>query len=949
MTNTITLLLPEKGRPLFAGKSLLERIQFNAQYNRYPESYFIKKEELHANVVALKALSNTLLTLNSQRIRKDKEVYALLIDFPLFLDATFVHNWENDKPWKKYPIESHIINCYEDLINGDSPSVAYSPSESGFANRIWEQFFLNTDTGVIIDIIQKSITSLENYLDNREDQEYSVLEKNIIQLKQTFSLSDTDVFTLYWTNTLFDSNLKHINKTWLQVLEMFQYNTQLFFNLIESCVGVENDTMLYRLTSKKPLVDLLLYYPLSINNKSYNILKENEQKNWETIWNNISTPILRNNLRVDFSLEHKTIIDNLIKSNHDDYIPLDSWSYLNGILDIWKAQLSVGNTKILFHGLKGCGKTSLSLSLLKSLGFNVYSPINYESDNLEMSCIFTNYLDKSALLLDGHKELLKEPTFFQRCRVNLIYTVDTLADVPKNILDNFDYIYDLSDIPFDNRLEFAKTLFDDTNLAIKIAQQLKTFGSIKKSSILVSNEADWKTIYPHVNIEKGKVGKYFQVFDHNSFKDIPMLAGYDKLYETFNNILDLFENPHKYEHFNAKIPKGFLIEGEPGTGKTLFVKHIAKKTQLPLIVANSPQMAKNMESIADVFNFARMSAPCILFFDEIDTLLINPDTMTGKDSSKQQLLNTMLSEIDGIKSLTGVLIVGTTNHYKQISPIALRSGRISEIVSVTVPSSQDRTEIWKSYLLSKPTVEIDYSNLAKISNGFSGADIAEAANQSALLAAYDNSSVIELKHINKACQIVNLGRPDHQLFIDPTELKKTAVHEVGHALMAIHHGLEINQVTIVPRQGALGITSILEKEGFYSFSKNDLKNKISIFLGGIVAEKVVFNDFESGGSSDLDFIYRIIYKSFSKMGFSESIGPIGSDVNNWSENRRIQIETESTDLVKFIFSETETVLTMYKELLIKYSEELLEHRSLSIEDIQHWTEEVRNLQNKKVS
>jgi len=937
MTNTIELLLPHKGRPLFGGKALLEKIQFNTQYNHYSESFFIKKEEIYANIMALKAMSKSLLVLNSLRINKDKEIYKLLIDFPLFLDGEFINDWENKKPWKKYPLEAYIINGYEEIINGNSPSTAYSPSESGYSNRIWEQFFIHSDTSCIIEIIQKSITLLENYLNHRPDDTISVLETNISHLQQAFSLVREDVFTLYWTNTLFDSNLEHINNTWIHILDIFQYNTQSFFNLIESCVGVADNTLLYRLTAKKPLTELYLYHPLSINNKPNDIIKENQQKNWYTIWHNIGTSVLNENIRVNFELEHKSIIDNLITFNSKAIIPLESWNYLNGILNIWKGQLSSGNTKILFHGLKGCGKTSLALSLLKSLNFNVYSPIDKDVNTLVMSCIFANYLPQAALLIDDYTEVLKDDKFLKHCKVNLIYNVDNIKNVPKNILDHFDYVYDLSEIPFETRLDYAKELFSNTNLAIKIAQQLKTFGSIQKASLLVNNEDDWKTIYPHVNIERHKVSNYITVMDQSQFKDIPVLAGYSNLYATFNNILDLFDNPDKYEHFKAKVPKGLLIEGQPGTGKTLFVKHIAKRANLPLIVANSPQLANNIEAISEVFNFARMSAPCILFFDEIDTLLINPDTLFGKDSNKQQLLNTMLSEIDGIKSLTGVLIVGTTNHYNQISPVALRSGRLSETVSIRVPSIIDRIDIWKSYLESKPTVEIDYKNLSKISNGFSGADIAEAANQAALLAAYSNSDVIDTTHLNKACEIITLGRPDNQLFIDPDVLKKTAVHEVGHALMALRYGVEVNRVTIVPRQGALGVTSMLEKEGFYNYSKTDLKNKISIFLGGIVAEQVIFGEFESGGSSDLRFIHKILYKSYSNLGFSSIIGPIASDIQKWSEDRKKQIEEESTALVNSVFKETEEFLKANKQQLEAFSEELLKQRSLSIEDIQHWS------------
>ena len=139
---------------------------------------------------------------------------------------------------------------------------------------------------------------------------------------------------------------------------------------------------------------------------------------------------------------------------------------------------------------------------------------------------------------------------------------------------------------------------------------------------------------------------------------------------------------------------------------------------------------------------------------------------------------------------------------------------------------------------------------------------------------------------------------------------------------------------------------MLEKEGFYSFSKQDLKNKVSIFLGGIIAEKVVFGDFESGGSGDLDFIYKTIYRSYAKLGFSDVIGPIGSEMDKWSENRKIAVEKESTDFVNLIFKETEILLTTYKQLLNAYADELLEHRSLSIEDINHWKESIDSIKNK---
>lgn len=935
MNKSINLLLEDCGRPLFKGKNILEKIIYSNSKN-INENNKIPTIEIKANIVALKILSNIIFEFKNHSINNNVEIYNLLKEFPLFLKSDFVKYWEETKPWKKYQIEFKNIIQYENIIESNQPSFAYMPNESKCVDEVLKYFFLNSDKDLIIKIIDESILSLEKYI-NKRDEDLSPLEINILKIKDLFELNNEDVNALYWTNILFNTNITHINKTWMFLLEFLNFKTKSFFNTIEDVLNLNKNEILNQLTVNKKLVNILLYKPISINDKSNDLIQNLNEVNWNNIWSNIGTNLLIDNIFVDFELENTTINEKFIKINNEITLNLDSWDYLNGILDIWKNQLMDGNKKILFFGLKGCGKKSLSLSLLKELNFNVYEPINEDPESVIRSLILSNNLSNSAIFIKDCKEILKTQNLIDFCGVNLICNIDSIENIDKKSLEHFDYIYDLSEIPVEKRVEYSKSIFNNKNLAIKIAQQLKTFGSIKKASNLVSNEDDWKTIYPHVNIEKNKVNDSFYVINYNSLNNIPDLAGYDSLYKTFNNILDIFDNPEKYEKFNIKTPKGFLIEGTPGTGKTLFVKHIAKKIKIPLIVANSSHLANNLENIKDVFNFARSTSPCILFFDEIDTLLLNPDSYLGKDNIKQKLLTTMLTEIDGVNSLTGVLIIGTTNNYNQISKNALRSGRLSEIIKMDSPNYNDRINIWKSYLNKNPIKNIDFNILSKITNGYSGADIAEASNHAALLAAYENNQFIDNKHIEKACEIITLGRPNSQMYLHEDEIKKIAVHEAGHAIMSIYHNIDLNIVTIIPRQNALGITSILNREGFYNFSKNELKIKISILLGGIVSEKIIFNEYKSGGESDLSTIYKKIYHSFINLGFSETIGPIkGGDIQNWSEDRKLKLENESNKLVTEVFKETESILKEYKELIIEFSNELINSKSLSKEDIEEW-------------
>lgn len=938
----IKLLLPEKGRPLFKGKNLLERISFHEKYDNANEAESITQEEILATEIALKCFSKALIDLEMKGLQRGKKEYEIIKEFPLFLDHNFVSNWEQERPWLKFSLQQEVINAYEKELNSNKPSQAYTPDESYYSNILLEYFFVNAELKIILDIIEKSIHCLNNYATKRSEKHISILNTNINYLSESLSLNEEETYALYWINILFNSDNAKVNKVWEELLEICHYNTTKFFSMVENAINNKTGFLLSNLLEDSKLVNYNFFNALSAKNCSYDIMiNNNSNKDWRSIWSSIITPTLRNSIKRNFESENKSIIDSFIKKTNEETLPLDNWSYLNGVLDIWKLQLLEHPTKILFHGISGCGKTSLSLSLLNELNLDIYTCIKNDLVSYNTAKKIVNYLPNAAFLLDNMEPLLKAGISLDDFKVNVICTIESISSVSQDILSKFDYVYDLSNIPFENRLEYSKEKFTDDNLAIKVAQQLKTFGSINRASKIVKNIEDWKTVYPHINLEKKNLSNNYSIIDFKDLNDIPNLAGYEDLYKAFDNILDLLNNPSKYAKLSAKTPKGFLIEGRPGTGKTLFVKHIAKKSQIPLIMANSSQISKNLEELKELFDFARNTAPCILFFDEIDTLLTESFNPIGIDTEKQQILNAMLTEIDGIKSLAGVIVIGTTNYAGSISTRALRSGRISEVITVHEPNKKDRMAIWDSYLSSKPTDQIDYNLLSNMTDGFSCADICEAANQSALMAAYDNAEIISLKHIDKACENVLWGRPDGQIVISQDSLWKTAIHETGHALIALKNGRLVNRVTIVPRQGALGITSILQEEGTHTFTKSELYNMISIFLGGIAAEKVFFNDFESGGGSDLKFIKNTLYSAYSSLGFSDSIGYINTgSVLEWSEERKIILERESSALTTKLFDETIEWLTKNKALLESCAKELLEHKSISKDITDQWKEKI---------
>lgn len=953
--SSIELLLPEKGRPLFRGKALLELIQYEEQHKR--KNPLLTIDYLKSLILTLKGFSNLLISLSFEHKSLSSKEISLLKKLPLFVSESFYISWEIDKIWKKLSVDNATKMKYELVLKGNKPSIAYCDLKNADIDMIWTEFLKQSEISTLVNILDLTIHHLSLFLAEKQKKNSCEIDKKFIILKNKFNLPEHEINNLYLLYIIFNNNKEDISDFWNYIVEQKNCNSNQFFSFVETTFDIQPNALKYLFSKKSVLVNLGFLSHISFSDKKNDLLLyNNNNQSVSYIFKSLILPELIQALE-----SNDNIIENFINFSTEKTLDISEWYYLNGLIDVFKNHLVHEPTKILLHGDKGCGKTSFALSLLNHSGYTSVVDFNaslesnidfYFSEtikkNIEKKYMITSYYCKNqkntALYIDGDNDLLKLTDFNFMPNTTMIWTINSISHIPEHTLSQFDYIYDLSDISIEKRIEYSNKLFNDSNLAIKVAQQLRNFGSIKKASRIVKSENDWKEIYPHINLERKKESHTYSFLDFNEIKHSPDFIGYDSIHKNFESILDIFNNPLHYKKLKANTPKGIILSGSPGNGKTLFVKNIAKKIKLPMIIANNESLMNNPENIKQLFLVAKNNAPCILFFDEIDSLLLDPTTHNGIDSEKQKILNSMLTHLDGINSLSGVLVIGTTNRLKHISKSAIRSGRLSEVVHINPPNHYDRYKLWEYYLKNKPCMDINIEVLSNISLGFSCSDIAEAVNQAALEAAYQSNNVITMQHLDDACQSMLWGKNNLDVLVDNNSLYKTAIHEAGHALLALKNNITVNRVTIIPKQESLGLTHLLKNEYKYTFTKKEYLDYVAILLGGIAAEYVVYGNYESGGSSDLTHVQSILQQCISQFGFSAVLGPIAAPpMHEMSQKMKEKIENESSIFAKSLFSETINWLENNKALLEQCAQELLHHKTLGSEYIDKWKATINNI------
>ncbi len=438
-----------------------------------------------------------------------------------------------------------------------------------------------------------------------------------------------------------------------------------------------------------------------------------------------------------------------------------------------------------------------------------------------------------------------------------------------------------------------------------------------------------------------------------TFEDV---AGIEEAKAELEEIIEFLRDPKKFTKLGGRIPKGVLLVGAPGTGKTLLARAIAGEAGVPFFNISGSDFVEmfvgvGASRVRDLFVQGKKHAPCIIFIDEIDAVGRHRGAgLGGGHDEREQTLNQLLVEMDGFESNDGVILISATNRPDVLDPALLRPGRFDRQVVVPLPDLRGREGILMVHVRHTPlSSDVDLRVVARGTPGFSGADLENLVNEAALLAARLNKEMVEMIDVERAKDKVLMGTERKSMIMSEKEKRNTAFHEVGHALVSkFLPGTDpVHKVSIIPRGRALGVTLTLPIEDRYSYDEDYMKNTLAKLMGGRVAEEVVFNHKTSGASDDIEKATTVARKMVTVYGMSDSMGPIafgqkeeaiflGREIaqhRDYSEKTAIKIDEEVQRIVDEAYSTAKGILREHEDLLHKIAETLLEKETLDGKEI----------------
>ena len=447
-------------------------------------------------------------------------------------------------------------------------------------------------------------------------------------------------------------------------------------------------------------------------------------------------------------------------------------------------------------------------------------------------------------------------------------------------------------------------------------------------------------------VGKSKAKAYVQKETGVTFKDV---AGQDEAKESLQEVVDFLHNPGKYTEIGAKLPKGALLVGPPGTGKTVLAKAVAGEAHVPFFSLSGSDFVEmfvgvGASRVRDLFEEAKKNAPCIIFIDEVDAIGKTRDSRFGGNDEREQTLNQLLAEMDGFDTSKGLLILAATNRPEVLDPALLRPGRFDRRVIVDRPDLKGRVSILKVHAKNVSLDEtVDLEGIALATSGAVGSDLANMINEAAILAVKNGRKAVSQKDLLEAVEVVLVGKEKKDRILSMEERRIVSYHEVGHALVsALQKDSEpVQKITIVPRtMGALGYVMHVPEEEKYLNTKKELEAMLVGYLGGRAAEEIVFDTVTTGAANDIEQATKVARAMITQYGMSERFGLMGlaetqnqyldgRAVMNCGDSTATEIDHEVMKLLKHSYDEAKRLLSENREALDKIAEFLIERETIT--------------------
>lgn len=930
--NNYPLPLLENSRPMFECLDTMERLCHIHSNNLMHSFDFMKACSWLYNI---RFVRSCLESNYQNNVALGVDAFLVLKELNLFAPLDCLMKWEHERAYQKSPVYSEYIASANEILDGGSPSQLYQYNEQ-WQKELWNNWIMRQPYDELFNILTFSESVWSAWLSSHPLNKDGVYAKALQPFQSAFSLSDEQLRV--WTRM--EEWLHSHASTWIRHYCIDKLHTKsetIHFATFAYVFNTDIKTLDSLFGANGILVKKGLYKPLT-KQRLLPLEKTDTLDSWKTsLWKDAF--IAYNGCD---EILWETLFEKIVSDTDKDVL-LVSEEDCN-VLHSALPQI------VVLYGTAGSGKKTALTQLLKSTSKTGYLLKNAEKDGLLLGKIVAE-TDPSAVLVVNNKVLIETAEFKQMlcnlsCHV-IVQWSSALDELNALVGDRIHHIIDLEQLPYTNRLLLAEKFFKNADVARKVARICKKPIEIVRMEQLCQRTNDYsfetlqKTLAPLKKIQSSNVS-FVTVLDNEDKTDLPPLAPSKKWDELFDKLSRGFVNFEKCKQLGVSPPKGAILLGPPGTGKTLFARHLASRLDVSCLSVDCSKVSGNVK---EMFEVVRSYAPCVVILDEADPLII-PDPTKADTSSLA-----FTSQLDGVKNLDGVLFIATSNCRRfDIHPPIMRSGRLSEVHQIRRPQTAERADIWTVYLeKQKLDVPLDEAVvlLNRVSRGFTGADIKEVLRQALENLLDKPTNVLSIKDLLAICDGLAWGNPTGLDTICPKEKWSIAIHEAGHALLAWRANYDVYRITIRYRDNALGSVSCSPKEGLYRQSKMNLAQDVQLSLGGIAAEMVVFNAYETGGSSDLARVRSTLQDAFAHLGLGYA-GPLGTpngygQEGVWTERRREEIELECRHWAKDLFDQTVQWLSENRDLLEKLAKKLLEDIDLSIDELLPFEQEVQSL------